>query len=184
MKNTYCILRHGEALSNVKNVISCWPEKGSFPLTEKGRKEVKKSAEKLKNIDLIFSSDLLRTKQTAEIAAKALNVEVKYDKRLREYNVGIFNGRPGAETREFFRGKSKFKEAPPGGETYVEIEERTIDFLSKLEEKYSGKNILIISHQMNLSLLEARVKGVSNEDFYKEFPMEKRIKTGEVRKLI
>ena len=59
-------------MSNVKDVHSCWPEKFYSPLTDKGRKEAEAAAKRLKkkNIDLIFSSDILRTKQTAGIVAK------------------------------------------------------------------------------------------------------------------
>ena len=56
LNNKYYILRHGEAVSNVKDVISCWPEKFYNPLTPKGVAKIKKVAKELKNkkIDLIF----------------------------------------------------------------------------------------------------------------------------------
>src|SRR5258706_3755800 len=96
LQNKYYLLRHGEALSNVKNVVSSWPETFENPLTERGVEMIKESAEKLKdkNIDLIFASDLLRTKQTAEIVGKTLKLEPEFDKRLREISFGIMNGGP------------------------------------------------------------------------------------------
>ncbi len=73
-------MRHGQAKSNVRAVCSCFPEKFKNPLTVFGKEEVREFAEKLKTkldlegqaIDLIFASDLLRTKQTAEIVEKYL----------------------------------------------------------------------------------------------------------------
>lgn len=190
MNNKYYILRHGESLLNKKEILCCWPEKIYCPLTPKGRKQIKAQSEKLKTakrapkINLIFSSDLLRTRQTAEIVSKELGIKPKYDKRLREYNVGIFNGRTRAELREFFgKEEKRFKVKPPGGENYVELKKRMSDFLKEMERKYSNKNILIISHQAALNLLEGKVKGLSNQEILKNFPKEKRIKVGELRVL-
>ncbi len=100
LKNKYFLMRHGQALSNVKNLISCWPEAFYNGLTPKGRLEVEKAVKSLKNknIDLIFSSDLLRTKQTAEMIAKELKLSPRYDKRLREVK---FSGSI-ADFREYY----------------------------------------------------------------------------------
>jgi broad specificity phosphatase PhoE len=186
--NKYFILRHGEARSNKKKIISCWPEKFYNPLTLKGKKEVKKAAGKLKakKIDLIFASDLLRTKQTAEVAGKELKLKPIYDKRLREYNVGLFNGKTIEEFREFLpTGMKRFKDKPPKGETYFDIQKRIFDFFREIDKKYSQKNILIISHQVPLSLLEANIKKISRREIFNRYlgREEKRIKTGEVREL-
>lgn len=191
MKNKYFLLRHGEALSNVKEILSCWPEKKKFPLTEKGRKDIKAVAEDLKekNIDFIFSSDLLRTKQTTEIIAAAFGVKPKYDKRLREYDIGVFNGRPEAGMTEFFSKRNRFKDVSPKGENYTQVAERMFDFFKELEKKYSGKTILIISHQVPLTMLEAKVKGVSfkglrsSKDLASSLSGKKRLDPGEIRLL-
>ena len=185
MNNKYFFLRHGQAVSNVKEIASCWPEKTKFPLTKKGKTQIKAVAEKLKEkkINLIFSSDLLRTKQTAGIVSEKLEIEPKYDKRLREYDVGIFNDRPLSEFREFLGDKDRFKTASPKGENYTKITERMFDFFQEIERKYPGKTILIISHQVPLALLEAKIRGISNEEFYEKLSREKRLKPGELRKI-
>jgi len=185
-KNKYYLLRHGEAISNTKNIISCWPEKFSVPLTEEGKEQIKKAAVKLKKkkIDLIFSSDLLRTKQTAKIVSKELEIPVKYDKRLREYNAGIFNGGPIEELKNFFKTEEeRLVKKPPKGETYQEIVKRVTNFLNEMKEKYSSKNILVVSHQVPLTWLEGKTRGLSDKEVFKKFPKERRIKKGEIRKL-
>ncbi len=191
MKNKYFLLRHGQSLSNVKEIISSWPEKGSFPLTEKGRRDIRKRAEDLKDkdIDFIFSSDLLRTKQTAGIVSEKIGADPVFDKRLREYNVGFFNGKPAAEHGNYMKGKNRFEEPAKGGETYNQVAERVSDLFQELENKYSGKNILIISHQVPLTLLEAKGKRVSFEGMNSSKDLEdnlfggKKIETGELREL-
>ena len=79
LKNKYYIMRHGQALSNVRALCSSWPEKFHNPLTKIGREAVKASAEKLKKsgrcVDLIFASPLLRAKQTALIVGKIFKVK-------------------------------------------------------------------------------------------------------------
>jgi len=187
MNNKYYILRHGESIANRKKIISCWPEKIPSPLTRKGREQIKTQAKKLKKkkINLIFSSDLLRTRQTAEIVGKELKIKPRRDKRLREYNVGIFNGKTIKDFRRFLpTGIKRFKIHSPKGETYIDIKERMYDFLKEIDKRYSGKTILIISHQLPLILLEGKVKGFSNQGILKKYPKKKRIKTGELRKLL
>ena len=95
LRNKYYIMRHGQAISNVKALCSCWPEKFKNPLTKLGKELIKGSAKKLLNekINLIFASPLLRTEQTAEIVGKLIKIKPKYDKRLREMGFGIFNNK-------------------------------------------------------------------------------------------
>jgi broad specificity phosphatase PhoE len=192
LNNKYFIMRHGQALSNVKAVCSCWPEKFDNQLTEWGRKMVEESAEKLKNnfggkgqhIDFIFASPLLRTQQTAEIAGKILKIKPKTDKRLREIGFGIFNSRPLESMWKYFKSEEeRIRQRPPKGETYPEILERMFGFLKDTNKKYKGKNILIISHEGPLFLLQGKVMGFSLKETIKAFPLEKRIHKGEVREL-
>jgi len=187
--NNYYILRHGESVSNVRDVHSCWPEKFYSPLTDKGRKETEAAAKKLKSkkIDLIFSSDILRTKQTAGIVSKELNLKIEYDRRLREVNIGVFNAKSMSEFRKSFPREQKnkrFKENPEGGENYNDVRNRMHDFLKDKDKNQKDKNILIISHQLPLILIESIVKDIPNSQVFKVFTRDKRIKTGELRKII
>lgn len=185
MNNKYFILRHGEALSNKKRIVSCFPEKFYNPLTLDGRKQIKDIIPRLKKkkIDLIFSSNVLRTCQTAGIVAKELKIKPKQDKRLTECDFGVFNGKSIDEFRKFFWGRERFKKKSPKGETYVEIKKRMYDFLKDIDKKYSNKNILIVSHEAPLTQLEAKIKGVSSQEFFKKYPKKTRIKPGELRRL-
>jgi len=194
-KNKYFALRHGDSLRNQKDITSCWPEKNYLPLTKKGEKQIKEAAKKLKKekIDLIFSSDLLRTKQTAEIIGKELELKPKFDKRLREVNVGIFNGKPIREIGRFWDEEGKlppleyylkrFQVAPPKGENYTDIEKRLYFFMKEIDKNYQDKNVLIVGHQRPLTLLEKVVNGHDLKKFVKIVATKKEIKTGEVRKL-
>jgi isoleucyl-tRNA synthetase len=185
-KNRYFILRHGESEMNVKDIlISKLPEKIPCPLTKKGRDQIKKVAKKLKKekIDLIFSSDLKRTKETAEILAKELGAKIIFDKRLRDIQFGIFEGKTLKEYRSFWKSyEERFKKAPKGGENYNQVKMRVYNFLKELEKKYSGKTILIVSHQRPLAMLEGATKGYSEKEYFEKIEP-KKLKKGEFREI-
>jgi len=147
-------LRHGEPIFNIKRYISCYPEKNPSHLTEKGKKEIQKIAQILKkeNIGLIISSDLTRTKETAEIISQALKIKIIYDSRLRETNVGIYNGRPVEEYQKLFENlDQRYLKAAEGGENLTAVRKRMLEALKDAANKYPQQNILIVSHQEPLS---------------------------------
>ncbi|MFZ5559698.1 MAG: histidine phosphatase family protein, partial [Patescibacteria group bacterium] len=148
LKNNYYLLRHGEARSNKERFVSCWPEKIYNPLTSKGIKQIKELIPILKKekIDLIFSSDLLRCKQTTEIVAKKLNLEIIFNKRLREIDVGNFNGKSVKDWGEFFTKYKKFKEHSHGGENWTDVRKRMLDFINNIDKRYENRNIIIVGH--------------------------------------
>jgi isoleucyl-tRNA synthetase len=161
--NRYILMRHGEAEQNVLNIIDSWPEKKKYHLTVKGRAEVEKAARALKSeeIDLCFSSDLTRAKETAEILKKILGLKsVKLDPHLREINAGDVNGRPVGDYHAFFRfTQDKFTTAPAGGETLADVRKRAWDFVQEMEKTVKGKTILIVGHEHPLWMLASVLKG-------------------------
>ncbi|OGZ64019.1 MAG: hypothetical protein A3A98_03605 [Candidatus Staskawiczbacteria bacterium RIFCSPLOWO2_01_FULL_40_39] len=185
LNNTYFLLRHGEALSNARKVYSSWPEKFKNPLTKNGKAMVAKTAKTLKEnhakhskgIDLIFASDLLRTTQTAEIVARALNVKVKFDKRLREVDFKDLNNT--SQSNFFYSDLTKKKDR----ESYQSILKRAFTFFKEVNGRYKGKHILIVSHQCPLWLLENKIKGISFKKAMEQAHTEQRISKAELREI-
>jgi isoleucyl-tRNA synthetase len=172
-KNQYLVMRHGEAESNAKNIVSSRPENPTH-LTEKGREDVAAAAKDLKDkkIDIIFASDFVRTKETAEMAAEALGISkesIIYDKRLREVNTGDFDGKPISEYRAYFSSLlERFTKPAPNGESVVDVKVRAMDFLAEIDAKHAGKNILIVTHEYVTWMLATGVKGFSKEESCRE----------------
>lgn len=186
LRNKYYIMRHGEAKSNVLRLCSCWPEEFNNPLTTVGKKAVKNSAEilKEKNINLIFNSPLKRTKMTAEIVGKILKITPKPDKRLREIGFGMYNNKHLEGMWNAFKTEEeRVHKGADGGESYQEILDRMMDFLREIDENYLGKNILIVSHEGPLFLLQGKVMGLTIKETIEKFPTEKRIHKAEIREL-
>jgi isoleucyl-tRNA synthetase len=184
--NSYYVMRHGYSLRNQKDIACALPEKNKCPLTKEGVKEAEKAAKELKKkkIDVIFSSPLSRAYQTAEIIAKETGAKVIIDKRLKEVEVGIYNGKPSKEVNRIWgEPLERFEKKLPGGESYTEVKKRIYEFLRDINSKYQGKNILFISHECPISMLECALKGFSNKEIVKYRGGKRVIRTGEWRKL-
>lgn len=164
-KNKYWIMRHGHAESLLANVIDSG--KGRYHLTDTGKKQAQKAAESLRkhNIDVIVSSDVLRTRETALIAAKTLGVKrVIIDKQIREIFLGVLEGkRPGEYFRTLPSYESRFESAPDKGETLRELRARVWSAIRKLETDLRGKRILLVSHEYPLWMLSAAALGWSEK---------------------
>jgi len=163
-QNRYFVLRHGLSENNVKSLSNCDPkDKDEFALTKKGRLEAEKAATRLKKekIDIIIASDFRRVKETADIVAEHLGIKkVIFDKRLREINIGALSSRPVKEYDDHFpRYQDQFEKTPEGGENLVDVARRSFEFLKDVEEKYAGKNILIVGHEYPIWMLVSVLKG-------------------------
>ncbi|MDI6717950.1 MAG: class I tRNA ligase family protein, partial [Patescibacteria group bacterium] len=171
--NKYFAMRHGQSENNVQNIINSKIEANRYRLTEKGKKQAIDAAEKLKKqkIDLIFSSDFLRTKETAELVAKTIELETSkiiFDRRLREINTGVFDGKTGDDYHKYFASfKEKFLKAPPEGENLNDLKKRITEFLYDADKKYSNKNILIVSHEYPIWNLFAGSQGLNTDETIK-----------------
>jgi broad specificity phosphatase PhoE len=188
-KNKYYILRHGQTFWQTVNKDSAYPPKDSYKvrLTPLGEKQIKEAAKKLKDkgIDVIYSSDFFRTRQTAKIVAKELRVPVFFDSSLRDVNLGVYMGR---KKEEFYRdfpqnSTESFYKVPPKGESWKDCQRRMLNFLKKIDKINNNKTILIISHGHPLWLLEGAVKNWSFGEMIKK-RKSNYIQVGEFRKLI
>lgn len=187
-QNRYYILRHGQTIYQTKKKDMIYPQgdKSKVGLTKEGIKKVSLAAKRLKTIgiDLIYSSDFYRTRQTAKIVNKKLGLkEIVFDKRLRDVNLGIYcGGKKEDFRRDFSSGILRFSKRPSGGENWQDVQKRTLKFLKEIDKKHQRKTILIISHGDPLWLLERRVRGLPPYSFIKSLKANY-IQPGELRKL-
>ncbi len=162
--NQYFVMRHGEAENNVLNVLSSRAD-NPHHLTAVGQKQVTDAVRDLKKkkIDLVISSDFLRTKETAEIVAKTLGLKsesIIYDARLREVNHGDLNGQSTKVYHDYFKTDQEcFIKRLPNGENFSDIKRRMGDALYDLETKYQNKKILVVTHESPSWLLFSAAAG-------------------------
>ncbi|MFN4181535.1 MAG: class I tRNA ligase family protein, partial [Candidatus Paceibacteria bacterium] len=150
--NKYFIMRHGGTEGNKEDLVS-YKNQAEDNLTPEGRVGVEASAEELKakNIDLIVTSHFTRTKETAEIVRRALGLPesaVIEEPRLCEMNPGTFDGGHWKDYHEHIKvtGPNWFDRRIEDGESLKDVKLRTGAVLYELEEKYKGKNILLVTH--------------------------------------
>ena len=125
------IIRHGESLNNKNKLWTGWFD---APLTEKGKEDAARAGELLSkvNFDKIYSSDLTRAKNTAEIAIPGCEYETS--ELLREINVGRLAGTP----IDFANNEQKMALAKDGydsfgGESREAFISRIESFMKELE---------------------------------------------------
>ncbi len=173
LKNRYFFLRHGQNIHQTekKGIVYFWPDDNPpCSLIKEGKEEAEKAGELLKNkqIDHIFSSDILRSRETAKIAAEVMGYDpdkIIYDTRLRDLNWGIFGGKTKEEYWNFYNNdRMKAFETPvPDGESWNQCRERMISLLNEIESNFQNKNILIVSHGDPLWLLEGYIRNMDDQ---------------------
>ena len=111
------------------------------------------TAEHLKDveIDAIYSSDLIRARDTAEPHARLRSLPVICREGLREIYVGEWDGRPAAELRrdfseDFNKNRFFYTFKYPGGESFPDAAERFYREIIKICEENEGKTVLVVSH--------------------------------------
>lgn len=151
-------MRHGRTQMNeeLKTVGSI-----DEPMNETGREQAKEAAEKLKKagitFDLVVSSPMKRSLETAQIIGTTLGVNIETDARLRERNVGALEGKP--ETPESDARLLHYDFQPERSEPLEPFEAETKNFLKEITEKYHGKKILFITHGFRMLTLVKLIHG-------------------------
>jgi broad specificity phosphatase PhoE len=170
LTNTIYIVRHGQT---EWNLLGKTQGHGNSDLTPKGIEQAELLADSMTKypIDYIYSSDLGRAYQTAEIIGNKLNIEVEKTEALREMNFGTWEGRiikdiieEDPELYKMWRNEPHLAKIPQG-ETLSQIKERTDAFIKEINEKYDGKHIVLVTHSlcariMLLSFLDSDVKNI------------------------
>ncbi len=180
----FLFVRHGEAENNTKNITCGFPETIKRPLTLKGRSQVEKLAKGIKKLkpSIIFASDLIRTKQTAEILAEKLGVKIIFDERLREINFGEFNNRKVEEYFNLFSSElEKYQKAAPGGENMTQIRARMNSFIREIGEKYPKETILVVTHGHPAALAEQIMLGTTDKQVSEKIEAGKGFLNAEMR---
>lgn len=134
---------HSISVDNERGVATGWLDGA---LSERGRELARELGRRRRDDDLVavYSSDLGRAVETAEIAFAGSGIPVRLDARLRECNYGELNGAPVARI-EAIRS-SRIDEPYPGGESYRDCVVRVRDFLDDLLPEHDGKRVLLVGH--------------------------------------
>ena len=153
----YCtiyLVRHGRTDWNDKKLIQGHED---VRLNTDGQSSAKDLAKEFKNIkfDKIYSSDLLRAKETAEIIALEHKLAIETTQALRERNFGNFEGKPHSLFNEMDKlldsldDKTRYSykfNSNLAMESDEEVMTRFLRFLKEIAVSHPGKIILVATH--------------------------------------
>ena len=148
-------VRHGESEANTRHIIS--NRESTFHLTPRGRGQAEALAEKLRDtpVHAIYSSPILRARETAEILSTALGPAYQVTEALREYDCGILEERGDEESwksySRYFKDwvlHGRYTSKPADGECFLDIQNRFVPFIESLVQNssHADENILLIGH--------------------------------------
>ena len=169
------LIRHGQSVWNATNRFTGWTD---VDLSEKGVLEAEQAGRDLseRRIDVVHTSDLIRSQRTADIIME-LNecsdgAETRLDWRLNERNYGSLQGLNKAETAEKHGAEQvqiwrrSYDVAPPDGESLEMTARRTIPYFIEeiLPDLEAGKNVLVSAHGNSLRSIVMHIEGISAEE--------------------
>jgi probable phosphoglycerate mutase len=146
---TVYLARHGESDWNVERR---WQGNADRPLTELGRRQADELAERLAStpLDAVYSSDLLRARETAEAVARRQGLEVRTLAALREVDVGSWSGLTRDEVEERFPAAfATWREGGHGwedGEAYEQMADRVVAAVLEIAGSHPGRSVLVVAH--------------------------------------
>jgi broad specificity phosphatase PhoE len=148
---TILLARHGETDWNRTGRYQGWADP---PLNETGRAQARTLAELLRATPFtaVYSSDLRRAHETAEIVAAPHGVPVTVEPGLREVDVGEWSGLTRSEVEERFPDGER-----PGGETREQHAARVLAAAERIARAHPGQRILLVSHGVTMRALRTHV---------------------------
>ena len=152
------IMRHGTTVWNEKRLTQ---GRRQNRLSQSGKTMTEQVALDFAStpIDIIYTSPLMRTVQTANIMNQYHHVLIQKEERLTEIDQGIFTGVPGYNLTPKQRQQKASKDPACGMESYESVEHRVRQFYEELRTSCPYDNVLIITHDVTASILELIIQG-------------------------
>jgi len=157
------LARHGETAYNAERRFQ---GQGAVPLSPRGLEQASELAEQAAGHDFaaLWSSPLPRARQTAEVVAARLGLEIRDEPRLMETDAGDWTDRPFADVEAadperfagFVAGDPGF--AFPGGESFAAQQRRVVAALEEIRAQ-SPLPALVVCHRNSIRLALEHAQG-------------------------
>jgi broad specificity phosphatase PhoE/ribonuclease HI len=173
---TLVLVRHGVTPHTVDKRFSGGLRSSNPGLSEEGRDQVRTTAAWLspiaEGVDVVVSSPVRRTLESAEIIAEALGKRVDVEPGFAEMEFGSWDGLTLAEVAERDKARldawlGSLDTAPPEGESFREVEARVQAGLDRLVAAHEGRTVVVVSHVTPIKTLVAKALDAPLESVFR-----------------
>src|SRR5919109_2140282 len=169
---TLLLVRHGETDWNREGR---WQGHSDTHLNEIGRAQAERVAGELDGVDVVYSSDLARARETAEIIAGRSGLPVRLDARLRERSFGAWEGLSAAEIEAEFRDAHLRWLAGEGpgaddAEPFDAFGQRVQAALRELLQRHPDERVLVVAHGGTVRVIHALAGGLDYVRDHRSIP--------------
>lgn len=178
------LVRHGESVGNLADArareqgadrLDLPARDADVELSEEGRRQADALGAWMARADhrpdLVLSSPYARALETARRAVEHTDREIVLDERLRERDLGRFDGLTGQGIRKEFadeaerrRHVGKFYYSPPAGESWADVVLRVRSLLADLRHGFEDRRVWIFSHQAVIMTFRYVLEGLTEEE--------------------
>ena len=169
---TLLLVRHGETDWNRDGR---WQGHSDTHLNEVGRDQARRVAGELSDVDVVYTSDLARARETAEIIATAQGLDVHLEPRLRERSFGAWEGLTMPEIEvEFGEALARWLAGEgPGAEDaepFDAFATRVAGFVHEVPERHPDQTVLLIGHGGSIRVIHALASGLDYVRDHRSIP--------------
>lgn len=168
MPTTILLIRHGQTPTTGKVLPGRAP---GLHLSAKGQEQARTVAEGIEHVDAIYTSPLERTQETAAPLAEKFGIGPMLDDALVEAEFGTWTGASLTDLAKLpewqvvQKTPSQFRF--PGGESFVEMQERIVAGLRRIAGAHPGQTVACFSHADPIKAALTQLRGMPLDDFQK-----------------
>lgn len=170
MMTKLILIRHGQTDFNIQKRYCGYSNPS---LNEEGRRQVNLLKNTLCEMkaDILYSSDLLRAMETAQILLPDMSIQK--NEKLREYNFGVFEGLTYDEIMKTHAGifsewiDDPSKRALPEGDSFISFSKRINDGLDSILLMNKQKIIVLVTHSGPIRLILSNILKYDADKFWK-----------------
>jgi len=169
---TLILVRHGETDWNAQHR---WQGHSDTRLNDAGREQARLLAKGLPGVDALYSSDLARARETAEIVAGALGLELRLDERLRERGFGSWEGLTMDEIESAYPDDKQRWLAGTGpgafdAEPFEAFATRVGSFVEDVGRRHPAEEVLVVAHGGTIRVVHALATGLDYVRDHRSIP--------------
>ncbi len=163
------LIRHGQT---DWNLAGRYQGQSDIPLNAEGINQARALALSLsgQRFDALYTSDLQRAHQTAQILARNLNLPINVCRSLREISMGEWEGRLLSEVSLGYTQNNSPQARAPGGESVSEVAARMTLAAAEITRAHPLGRVLVVSHGLALATLVCQANRIPLEQVYAHIP--------------